>query len=57
MNNFKSFYKSFVDGWHCFTHSKKCASEDKKMRENMSEKQVDRMINDSFPASDPPSTY
>lgn len=30
---------------------------DKKLRDNLSEKQVDHMIEDSFPASDPPSTY
>ncbi len=31
--------------------------QDKKIRENLSEQQIDKMIADSFPASDPPSTY
>jgi len=31
--------------------------EDRKIRENLSEKKIDKMIADSFPASDPPSTY
>lgn len=30
---------------------------DKEQREHLSEKQVDHMVEDSFPASDPPSTY
>jgi hypothetical protein len=30
---------------------------DKELRQNMSECQIDKMIEDSFPASDPPSTY
>ncbi|MBX3487226.1 MAG: hypothetical protein KF798_04920 [Candidatus Paracaedibacteraceae bacterium] len=30
---------------------------DEKMRENMSEQQIDDMVKDSFPASDPPSTH
>ena len=30
---------------------------DKNIREKLKEKQVDKMIDSSFPASDPPSTY
>ena len=30
---------------------------DKKLRDHLSEKQIDKMIMDSFPASDPPCTY
>lgn len=30
---------------------------DRKLRENLTEKQIDKMVEDSFPASDPPSTY
>ena len=30
---------------------------DKKIREKLKEHQVDDMVNNSFPASDPPSTY
>lgn len=29
----------------------------REIRENMDEKKIDKMIKDSFPASDPPSTY
>ena len=31
--------------------------EDQKLCQQLSEKQIDRMVEDSFPASDPPSTY
>jgi hypothetical protein len=31
--------------------------QDKKLREELTEKQIDKMVMDSFPASDPPSTY
>lgn len=31
--------------------------QDKKLRENLDESQIDQMVMDSFPASDPPSTY
>lgn len=48
---------AFRNGW-C---DSRCASvtnrDDKQLREDLSEKQVDRMVEDSFPASDPPSTY
>ena len=30
---------------------------EKKLREHLSEKQIDAMVECSFPASDPPSTY
>lgn len=33
------------------------ARRDKRLRQKLSEQQVDDMIEDSFPASDPPSTY
>lgn len=29
----------------------------RKIRENLTEKEIDKMIDDTFPASDPPSTY
>jgi hypothetical protein len=47
--------QAFVDGLK--NGAPKSRGKDKKQRENMSEKQVDKMIKDSFPASDPPSTY
>ena len=34
-----------------------CIQEEKDIRDQLSEKQIDHMIEDSFPASDPPSTY
>lgn len=30
---------------------------EKQLRANLSDKQVDRMVEQTFPASDPPSTY
>lgn len=33
------------------------AQKDRKIREKLNEKQIDKMIKDGFPASDPPSTY
>ena len=30
---------------------------EKELRENLTEKEIDNMVEDSFPASDPPSTY
>lgn len=33
------------------------AQKDRKIRENLNEKQIDKMIKDGFPASDSPSTY
>lgn len=36
---------------------KKVVREAKKMHETLSQNQVDKMVADTFPASDPPSTY
>ncbi len=36
---------------------KACIRESKRMRENLSEKQIDKTLKDSFPASDPPAWY
>jgi hypothetical protein len=33
------------------------AHEDKIRYENLTEKQIDKILKDSFPASDPPGTY
>lgn len=44
----------------CFTRRlsrSRCNCNDRELREHLSEKQVDKMVADSFPASDPPSTY
>jgi len=53
-----TLYRSFMDGWMNFhTSFRQCVYADKKLREHLSECQIDKMIEDSFPASDPPSTY
>ena len=43
------------------SHSQKpleeCIHEERELRDHLSEKQIDRMVADSFPASDPPSSY
>ncbi len=36
---------------------KQCIQGEREIRENLTERQIDKMIEDSFPASDPPSTY
>jgi hypothetical protein len=36
---------------------KQCIHADKELREHLSDRQIDKMVEDSFPASDPPSTY
>jgi hypothetical protein len=33
------------------------AREEKEMRENLTEKEIDKTLEDSFPASDPPAWY
>lgn len=40
-----------------FKSKKSVAVKDAEMRKHMTEKQVDKMVKDSFPSSDPPSTY
>jgi len=50
-----SYTKSFF--YKIFGCKKNTAKEAIQMHENMTEKQVDKMVKDSFPASDPPSTY
>ena len=40
----------------CTSHEA-CLQHDKKLREALNERQLDKMLKDSFPASDPPSTY
>jgi hypothetical protein len=47
---------------HLFPHQEsklpqECVRETREMREQLSEKQVDKTIADSFPASDPPAWY
>ncbi len=44
-----------------FSHAEKtprdCARESRHMRENLSEQEIDKTLEDSFPASDPPAWY
>lgn len=52
--------RAFTEGWisgKAHMSRTQAIRSDKKIRENMSEKQIDKMVKDSFPASDPPSTY
>lgn len=47
----------YVFSGRIFRSKKDRAKEAIEMHEKMTEKQVDKMVKDSFPASDPPSTY
>ena len=54
------FFISIKNTFLTLTHAeieKEIRKEERKMREELSEKQIDKTIKDSFPASDPPSTY
>ncbi len=59
MNQLKKIARAFNEGLmhKSFGETEKFAKEDKEHRDSMKEKHVDKIINDSFPASDPPSTY
>ena len=48
--------QAFWRGCMCKSHQK-CIRQEKQMRDKLSEKKIDRIVEDSFPASDPPSTY
>lgn len=50
-----SLMKALIGNWDNYEVCP--AYEDRKLRNNLSEKQVDEMVEDTFPASDPPSTY
>jgi len=49
--------RAFLDGFLGYVSRKQCNRADKKMRKCLSERQIDDMLRDSFPASDPSSTY
>ncbi|UDF04112.1 hypothetical protein [Asticcacaulis sp. AND118] len=50
--------RAFCDGFmHPQRTLKRCQREDRAVRNNLCEDQVDNMVEDTFPASDPPSTY
>lgn len=48
--------KNFCDGWKKGAYERDI-KKDKEIRENISEKDLDKNLKDSFPASDPASTY
>lgn len=49
--------RAFWDGLTGHVSRRETIHEDRKVRRRLNEKQIDKMIMDSFPASDPPSTY
>lgn len=50
--------RAFCDGFlHPVRTLRRCHREDRRLRENLCEEQLDHMVEDTFPASDPPSTY
>lgn len=49
---------SFMQGLFEVSATRKtCRHQEKEMRSHLTEKQIDKMVADSFPTSDPPSTY
>ena len=52
-----TFVSAFLTGFSRTTPAATCLRADKKLRDNLDESQIDSMIDDSFPASDPPSSY
>ena len=52
-----TFISAFLTGFFRTTPTRTCLRADKKLRDNLDEDQIDSMIDDSFPASDPPSSY
>lgn len=48
--------KQFCAGWKQAPRERDIKKE-KALRDNLSEKQIDKLLQDSFPASDPAGTY
>ncbi len=58
MKTLFTFIAGFVSGFlGGGTPHRTVMKHEKRLRDNLGEGQVDAMIDDSFPASDPPSTY
>jgi hypothetical protein len=62
----KNIVHAFIDGWKSASGSdadslhlsgKRAKKQEKELRDNLTEKEIDKMVADSFPASDPPSSY
>lgn len=50
----------FCSGWKSASHTIDCSKvvkKDKGVRDNLSESQIDKMLKDTFPASDPVTMY
>jgi hypothetical protein len=57
-NMFSQIIAAFIEGWtHVDSTQNSIHRREKKLREQLDEKQIDKMVEDSFPSSDPPSTY
>lgn len=52
-----TFIEGFLNGFFRTTPHRTHLRRDKAMRDHLDEDQIDSMVDDSFPASDPPSTY
>jgi len=52
-----TFISAFLKGFFRVTPHRTQLRHDRKLRDNLCEDQIDSMIDDSFPASDPPSSY
>jgi hypothetical protein len=52
-----TFVSAFLTGFFRTTPTRTCLRADKKMRNDMDESQIDAMVENTFPASDPPSSY
>jgi|GEM_PF-1194017 len=52
-----TFVTAFLTGFFRTTPHRTQLRHDRKLRDNLDEDQIDSMIDDSFPASDPPSSY
>ena len=57
MKTVVTFINGFLTGFFRRTPLRTVIRDDRRMRNNMDEDQIDAMIDDSFPASDPPSSY
>lgn len=57
MSTITTFISGFFTGFFRRTPHSTVMRGDRKMRDNLDEGQIDAMIDDSFPASDPPSSY